>query len=75
MLGCTMNKIIPIPKMIFIGVLSGAFVVGTTLPSFLAAEPMHEQHMVVLHPKNKHTNPVKDFAAGLLSFIPHSSLH
>ena len=69
-----MNKIIPIPKKIFIGVLASAFVVGTTLPSFLTAQPAPSPRKIILHPRSKpkQTNPVQGIVTQLLEFIPHS---
>ena len=71
-----MNKIIPIPKKIFIGVLATAFVVGTTLPSFLTAQPAPTQRKIILHPKSKPKQPhtVQTILTKLLDFVPNSSL-
>ena len=71
-----MNKIIPIPKKIFIGVLAGAFVVGATLPNFLTAEPAPPPRKIILHPRSKphNVNQVQAIVAQLLDFIPHSRL-
>jgi hypothetical protein len=75
-----MNKIIPIPKKMFIGVLASAFVVGTALPNFLNAEqtPVAQPHKIVLHPRGqkKASSPqVEALVSQFINLIPGSRLH